>query len=175
MRRAEAGTTVARRLVEVRQAELAAASAALDRANDDLSRTRISAPVAGRLAPFETRAGDSGIVGQPLLALIRDSDWRLVANIAERHLARLRPDQVAGVVLGSDPWRDHAGHGARPRCRHAPAPCTTANSGLCTWRRLRAGRHGPIARRPAGLRENGLASGVPADALSATQMATRRR
>ena len=123
LRRAEAAATVARRLVEVRQAELDAASAALDRAGYDLSRTRISARVAGRIAPFETRPGDMGIVGQPLLTLITDSDWRLVANIAERHLARLRPGQPAWVILGSDPWRVHRGivRSVAPGVTAAPA------------------------------------------------------
>lgn len=109
IRRAEAAASVARRLVEVRKAELDAASVALDRAAYDLSRTRIAAPMAGRIAPFDARPGDNIAARQAVLTLVTDADWRLVANIAERHLARLRPGQTAWVMLGSDPWRIHRG------------------------------------------------------------------
>jgi multidrug efflux system membrane fusion protein len=125
---AEAAKEVAERLVEVRQAELDAAQAALDRANYDLSRTRIAAPVAGRLAPFDARQGDMLAVGQPVLTLVTDADWRLIANIGERHLARLRPGQSVWVLLGSDPWRLHRGRvrAVAPAVRPAPGNPITA-------------------------------------------------
>ncbi|MEO3473033.1 HlyD family efflux transporter periplasmic adaptor subunit [Roseomonas sp. CAU 1739] len=128
IRRAEAAASVARRLVEVRQAELAAASAAFDRAAYDLSRTRIPAPAAGRLAPFEARPGDQVAVGQAVLTLVTDADWRLVANVGERHLGRLRPGQVAWVLLGSDPWRLHRGRvrSIAPAVLSAPANASDA-------------------------------------------------
>lgn len=125
---AEAAAEVARRLVEVRQAELSAAQAALDRANYDLSRTRIAAPAAGRIAPFDARQGDMLAAGQPVLTLVTDADWRLIANIGERHLARLRPGQTAWVLLGSDPWRLHRGRvrSVAPAVRATPGNSTTA-------------------------------------------------
>jgi multidrug efflux system membrane fusion protein len=128
IRRAEAAVGVARRLVEVRRAELAAATATLDRAAYDLVRTRIAAPADGRVAPFEARPGDSLAVGQPVLTLVTDADWRLVANIPERHLARLRPGQVAWVLLGSDPWRLHRGRvrSIAPAVLSAPATIAEA-------------------------------------------------
>ncbi|MBR0652513.1 HlyD family secretion protein [Roseomonas terrae] len=125
---AEAAAEVARRLIEVRTAELSAAQAALDRAAYDLSRTRIAAPAAGRIAPFDARQGDMLAVGQPVLTLVTNADWRLVANVGERHLARLRPGQTAWVLLGSDPWRLHRGRvrSVAPAVRAVPGNSTTA-------------------------------------------------
>lgn len=95
IRRAEAALSVARRLVDVRRAEAQAAAAALDRAAYDLSRTRVVSPLAGRIAPFDARPGDMAAPGQPVLTLVTDADWRLVANVAERHLRRQRPVPTA--------------------------------------------------------------------------------
>jgi multidrug efflux system membrane fusion protein len=128
LRRAEVAATVARQLVEVRRAELAAAGAALDRAAYDLSRTRVAAPLAGRIAPFEARQGDMLAPGQAVLTLVTDADWRLVANVAERHLRRLRPGQTVWVLLGSDPWRLHRGRvrSIAPAVLSAPATASEA-------------------------------------------------
>lgn len=128
IRRAQAAAGVARSLVEVRRAELAAAAAVLDRVSYDLSRTRILAPVSGRIAPFEARPGDQVAVGQAVLTLVTDADWRLVANVAERHLARLRPGQTAWVLLGSNPWRVHRGRvrSIAPAVLSAPANASDA-------------------------------------------------
>ena len=128
IRRAEAALSVARRLVEVRRAEAQAAAAALDRAAYDLSRTRVVSPLAGRIAPFDARPGDMAAPGQPVLTLVTDADWRLVANVAERHLRRLRPGQTVWVLLGSDPWRLHRGRvrSIAPAVSSAPAGATGA-------------------------------------------------
>ncbi len=107
--RAQAAAAVAQRLVDVRKAELDTAAAELGSAAYNLSRTQIAAPMAGRLAPFETRPGDNIAARQPVLVLVTDADWRLVANVGERHLKRLRPGQTVWVLLGSDPWRIHRG------------------------------------------------------------------
>lgn len=106
---AEAAAAVARQLVQVRQAEAGEASAGLDTARYRLSRTTVLAPAAGRVAPFTARPGDSAAVGQPVLLLVTDADWRIVANLTERHMARLRPGQAVWLTLGSDPWRIHPG------------------------------------------------------------------
>jgi multidrug efflux system membrane fusion protein len=109
LHQAEAQAVVARRLVQVRQAEVKSAEAALDRARYDLDRTRIAAPAAGRIAPFEARTGSYLAAGQPVLALVTDQGWRVVANMTERHLGRIAPGQTVWVMLGSDPWRIHVG------------------------------------------------------------------
>ncbi len=126
--RASAAANVARRLVEVRRAELAAAGAALDRAAYDLSRTRVVAAAAGRVAPFVARPGDWVAAGQSAVMLVTDADWRLVANVGERHLGRLRVGQTAWVLLGSDPWRLHRGRvrSVAPAVLSAPATASEA-------------------------------------------------
>ncbi len=109
LRRAEAGAVVARQQVQVSTAEIAVAQAVLDRAQYALSRTRLATPDAGRIAPFEARVGDYLSIGKPVLAVITDRNWRVVANVTERHLPRMRPGQDVLVMLGSDAWRIHRG------------------------------------------------------------------
>ncbi len=109
LRRAQAAAVVARRQVQVAQAEVAAQQAALDGAQYDLSRTRLAAPGAGRVVPFEARVGDRLSVGQPVLAVATDANWRVVANVTERHLPRVGPGRTVLVMLGSDAWRVHVG------------------------------------------------------------------
>jgi multidrug efflux system membrane fusion protein len=43
------------------------------------------------------------------MAVVTDENWRVVANVTERHLGRIGPGQRAWVMLGSDPWRLHEG------------------------------------------------------------------
>jgi multidrug efflux system membrane fusion protein len=123
-RRAEAASVVARRQVQVAAAEIAVAQAALDRAQYDLDRTRLFAPESGRIAPFEPRVGDRIGIGQPVLALVTDRNWRVVANITERHLPRIAPGQSVLVMLGSDAWRIHRGtvRAAAPAVARSPEP-----------------------------------------------------
>ncbi|WP_431281753.1 HlyD family secretion protein [Humitalea sp. 24SJ18S-53] len=109
MLRAEAAAAVADRLVTVRAAEVAAAAAARDQASYNLSRTTLTAPIAGRVAPFTARPGDNLAQGVPVLLLVTDADWRVIANVAERHMARLTPGQTVWVTLGNQPWRPHRG------------------------------------------------------------------
>ncbi|MDB5416027.1 MAG: secretion protein HlyD family protein [Rubritepida sp.] len=106
---ADAAAAVSRQLVLVRQAEAGEATAALDVARYELTRATVAAPAAGRVAPFTARPGDSAVVGRPVLLLVTDADWRIVANLTERHMGRLRPGQSVWVMLGSDPWRVHRG------------------------------------------------------------------
>jgi membrane fusion protein, multidrug efflux system len=95
----------ARQGVVVQEAELAVAQATLERATWRLAQTRIYAPASGRVAPFEARVGDYRKPGDPVLAIVTDGNWRVVANVTERHLARLKPGQDAWFTLGSAPWR----------------------------------------------------------------------
>lgn len=106
---AEAARDVANRRVAVAMATIAAAQAALARAQYDLSKTSVAAPESGRVAPFTTRLGDYLQVGSEVLALVTDHRRRVVANMPERHLARIRTGQRVWLTLGSDPWVLHYG------------------------------------------------------------------
>jgi multidrug efflux system membrane fusion protein len=109
LRRAQFVSLVAQRRVEVTTAEIAVAQAALDRAQYDLDRTKLVTPYAGSIAPFEARIGNHIAVGQAVLAVVTDRNWRVVANVTERHLPRVAPGQAVLVMLGSDAWRIHVG------------------------------------------------------------------
>lgn len=107
---AQAALDVANRRVAVASAIIVSAQAHLARAQYDFSKTVMSAPEAGRIAPFTIRQGDYLERGTPVLAVVTDNRRRVVANVFERHLARIRPGQRVWLTLGSDPWVIHAGH-----------------------------------------------------------------
>ncbi|MCK0207636.1 HlyD family efflux transporter periplasmic adaptor subunit [Starkeya koreensis] len=106
---AEAQLSVATRRVAVAGAVIGSAEAALGKAQYDLSKTVMSAPEAGRITPFTVRQGDYLRTGTPVLAIVTDRRRRVVANVSERHLARIRIGQRVLLTLGSDPWAVHLG------------------------------------------------------------------
>lgn len=88
----------------VRQAETRVAKAAYD-----LQRTTIYAPVSGRIAPLKVRRGQYVETGNLALAIVSTQNWRVVANLPERHLAGLSVGQKVWFMIGSDPWHFHVG------------------------------------------------------------------
>ncbi|MFC7397043.1 HlyD family secretion protein [Chelatococcus sp. GCM10030263] len=104
---AAANVEIARQTIAVNIASVQQARATLNRARYQLSKTAVTAPEAGRVAPFRTRIGDYLAVGTPVMTLVTNSDRRIIANLSERHLARLSPGQHAWVTLGSQPWVLH--------------------------------------------------------------------
>ncbi len=109
VRKAQGQVTVTQNSVTVSKAEQDAAARALDQAQYNLSRTRIVSPVAGRVAPMSMHTGDYAHAGQAIAAVVSSEDWRIMASMNERHLARLRPGQTVWFTVGSDPWRLHRG------------------------------------------------------------------
>jgi multidrug efflux system membrane fusion protein len=109
LERAGIAALIARRQVQVAQREVMVSQSEVDRTAYDLERTRLIAPGPGRVVPFEYRVGSHVAVGQPVLALAMTENWRVVANVAERHLPRVTPGQTVLVILGSDTWRIHRG------------------------------------------------------------------
>jgi multidrug efflux system membrane fusion protein len=105
---AEASLTAANNRIIAATASIATGQAVLDNARYDRSKTVVTAPAAGRVAPFRKRRGDYLQVGSEVMAIITDTNRRIVAEVAERHLSRLRPRQRAWVTLGSDPWAIHS-------------------------------------------------------------------
>lgn len=106
---AQSALAVANRRVAVASATIASAEADLAKARYELSKTTVTTPEAGQVAPFITRQGDYLRPGTQVLGVVTGARRRVVANIAERHLARLRPGQLVWVTLGSDPWTIHSG------------------------------------------------------------------
>ncbi|MBB3769615.1 multidrug efflux system membrane fusion protein [Angulomicrobium tetraedrale] len=106
---AQAALDVANRRVAVAGAVIASAQADLARAQYEFSKTTVAAPRAGRIAPFVTRQGDYLQPGTEVLAVVTGDRRRVVANVFERHLARIRLGQRVWLTLGSDPWVIHHG------------------------------------------------------------------
>lgn len=101
--------SVAARRVAVANAAIGSSEAALAKAQYQLSKTVVAAPEGGSVAPFVTRKGDYLSPGTEVLAIITDRRRRVVANVSERHLARIRTGQSVLLTLGSDPWVLHRG------------------------------------------------------------------
>lgn len=119
---AQAGLGVANQRVTVATADGSAAEAALAKARYRLSKTEIGAPIAGRIAPFTRRRGDSLAPGTEVMAIVTAERPRIVANVAERHLARLAIGQGVWVTLGSRPWHVLSGRvsGIAPGIARSP-------------------------------------------------------
>lgn len=106
---AVAAVSAAQRTVVVQQAAVQVAEAELAFAQWNLSQTRLTAPVDGVVSPFLIRAGDYMRVGDPLMAIVTNTGWRVVANMKEQYVATLSPGQTVYVRLASDPWAIHSG------------------------------------------------------------------
>jgi membrane fusion protein, multidrug efflux system len=97
--RVNAGSVVAALAdVDVAKAELALA-------RYNLSRTRIAAPVPGYVTNLSLRPGAYAKAGEPILGLVDDTQWRVVANFKEYVASRLKPGMRAWVWLDAHPWR----------------------------------------------------------------------
>jgi len=106
---AQAQLAISAQRIQVATAAIAVAEARLAKDRYDLSKTVITAEHSGRVAPFTIRLGDYVENGTPVMALVTGQRRRIVANLNERHLARVRPGQRVWLTLGSDPWHVHGG------------------------------------------------------------------
>lgn len=85
------------------------AAAEVSLANYNLARATVYAPQDGTVAPFTTRIGDYVDVGDPVLTLVTNDNWRIVVNLPEQHLARTRVGNKVYFMLSSQPWRIYEG------------------------------------------------------------------
>ncbi|HWB51071.1 MAG TPA: HlyD family secretion protein [Stellaceae bacterium] len=90
-------------------AQVAVARAELAVAQYNLSRTRLTAPVAGYINNLTLRPGAYAKAGEPLIGIVDSSQWRVIANFKEDIAAAVTPRQRVWVWLDSDPWHFHAG------------------------------------------------------------------
>jgi multidrug efflux system membrane fusion protein len=86
------------------QAAIAHAQATLDLAQWQLARTNILAPVDGVVTNMNLRRGDTAQANTPLIGIIADSDWRIIANYKQSYLPGLHPGATAWVWLDANPW-----------------------------------------------------------------------
>jgi multidrug efflux system membrane fusion protein len=121
---ARAAETVAQDGVSHETAALDAAQAALALAEYNLEKTSVLSPASGRLAPFRVRAGDYVKPGEAVMAVVADSNWRVVANLKDVHLHGLSIGQPVWFTIANDPWRLHRGTlvSVAPGVARNPAP-----------------------------------------------------
>lgn len=102
---AQSALVVAQDLVEQRKAALAAASADLGVAQYNLGQSRTVSPYDGFVVPFTVRAGTYLDVGDPVLSVVDNEAWRIVANLPEEHLAYVEVGEPVWFMVSSRPWQ----------------------------------------------------------------------
>jgi multidrug efflux system membrane fusion protein len=105
-----AARVVAEQDIAVQNAEVQRVETSVAKAEWELSKTEIKSPARGRVAPFQIRPGSFLEVGKSVLAIVTADNWRIMANLPERHLSGLQIGQPVWVSMGSDPWRIYTGH-----------------------------------------------------------------
>jgi membrane fusion protein (multidrug efflux system) len=91
------------------EAQLEQARAALEQAETNLSRTVITAPVAGRVVRLTATKGNYAAVGQALIMFVPRDVW-VTANFKETQLVTLRPGQPVDIRIDAYPDRTFKGH-----------------------------------------------------------------
>jgi membrane fusion protein, multidrug efflux system len=86
-------------------ADVDVAKAQLALAQYNLSRTRIVASVSGYVTNLSLRPGSYAKAGEPIIGLVDDTQWRVVANFKEYVASRLQPGMRAWIWLDSHPWQ----------------------------------------------------------------------
>lgn len=90
------------------QAKLNQAKATQDQASTALSRTTVTAPVAGRATSISVANGTYAQPGQVLMMFVPDEVW-VKANFKETQLALMRPGQPVDIEI--DAYPDRSFHG----------------------------------------------------------------
>ena len=106
---AAANTVATEKQNPVLQAQLEFAKAQLAQANANLSRTIVTAPVAGRVTQLTAAKGGYAAVGQALMMFVPRDLW-VTANFKETQLDLMRPDQPVDIEIDAYPGRTFKGH-----------------------------------------------------------------
>jgi membrane fusion protein, multidrug efflux system len=91
------------------EAQLTQAHAAEDQAEANLSRTVITAPVAGRVTRLTAAKGNYASVGQALMMFVPQDVW-VTANFKETQLYSMKPGQPVDITVDAYPGRIFKGH-----------------------------------------------------------------
>lgn len=106
---AEAQGIIASREVDAARSDVDGARSDLAIAEYDRVRTTLRASVAGYVNNLDIRIGRYASAGVPLIGLVDDGRWRVVANLKEDVAAGVKPGTRVWIWLDTDPWRFHAG------------------------------------------------------------------
>jgi membrane fusion protein (multidrug efflux system) len=90
-------------------AELMEKNPAAEQAETNLSRTVITAPVAGRVTQLTAAKGNYAAVGQALMMFVPRDLW-ITANFKETQLDLMRPGQPVSIAIDAYPDRTFNGH-----------------------------------------------------------------
>ena len=106
---AQANATATEEQDPVLRAQLETAKAQLTQAETNLSRTVITAPVAGRVTQLTAAKGAYAAVGQALMMFVPRDVW-ITANFKETQLDLMRPGQPVSIEIDAYPDRNFEGH-----------------------------------------------------------------
>lgn len=106
---AQANAIATEKQIGVLKAQLESARAQLEQAQANLSRTIITAPVAGRVTQLTAAKGAYAAVGQALMMFVPRHVW-VTANFKETELDLMRPGQPVSIEIDAYPDRTFEGH-----------------------------------------------------------------
>ncbi len=102
---AVAAVAEAKEALTAQKAVIAAAEAKLGRAEYDLRQTKVHAPADGYVNALNVKPGDFAIVGDPVIGLVADKGWRVIANYREYLARHIKPGQTVVIWFDGHPWR----------------------------------------------------------------------
>ncbi len=105
----QANAIATEKQLPVLQAQRKQADAQLELAEANLSRTVITAPVAGRVARLTAAKGNYASVGQALLMFVPRDVW-ITANFKETQLLTIKPGDPVDIRIDTYPDRTFKGH-----------------------------------------------------------------
>jgi RND family efflux transporter MFP subunit len=117
------------------QAQLAAARAQVAAAQQNLDRTRITAPFTGVVAERKVSAGDVVAPGMPLFTVVEPGSMRLEASVPAEQLSAVHVGAPVSFTVSGYPGRDFTGRITRvspiadPQTRQVQILATIPNSG----------------------------------------------
>jgi membrane fusion protein, multidrug efflux system len=91
------------------EAQVESERAALEQAETNLSRTVVTAPVAGRVANLTAAKGEYATAGQALMMFIPRRVW-VTANFKETELSDIRPGEPVNIEIDAYPNHTFKGH-----------------------------------------------------------------
>jgi membrane fusion protein, multidrug efflux system len=106
---AQANAVATAKQEPVLEAQLKTSEAQLAQADANLSRTIITAPVAGRVTRLTAAKGQYAAVGQALMMFVPRDVW-VTANFKETQLDLMRPGQPVDIEIDSYPDHTFKGH-----------------------------------------------------------------
>jgi membrane fusion protein, multidrug efflux system len=106
---AQANAVATEKQVPVLQAQLQSAQAQLEAAQTNLSRTIITAPLAGRVTHLGAAKGDWAATGSALMMFVPREVW-ITANFKETQLDLMRPGQPVDIDVDAYPDKTFRGH-----------------------------------------------------------------